>query len=323
MAPNLTVAQRQQVADLLQGHQLSDLQIAARIPCTDRAVRRIRTNLQCFDRPTAPCYGRGRPRTLKPAMMQFVCLYLETCPDRTLDELVTLVQDEFGVSTSSETIRRELTLMNCSRKILRRVAQEQNQDLRDAYVYQTAGIAAEQFVFVDESGCDRRTSQRTKGWAPRGRTPVKRACFQRGQRYQILPAYTCDGVLEVDIFLGSTDASIFENFIRRVLQQCQPWPGPHSVLVMDNASIHRSDEVRRLCHEAGVKLIYLPPYSPDRNPIEEFFAELKNFIRVNWSLFKNDPSQDFTAFLRSCIEVVGNNAEHARGHFRNAGIVVE
>jgi transposase len=53
------------------------------------------------------------------------------------------------------------------------------------------------------------------------------------------------------------------------------------VLVIDNASFHRSDRVEELCAEAGVILVYLPPYSPDLNPIEEFFAKLKAFIRRN------------------------------------------
>lgn len=48
---------------------------------------------------------------------------------------------------------------------------------------------------------------------------------------------------------------------------------------MDNASFHRSQRVKQLCEDTGVKLLYLPPYSPDLNPIEEFFAELKTFIK--------------------------------------------
>lgn len=48
---------------------------------------------------------------------------------------------------------------------------------------------------------------------------------------------------------------------------------------MDNASFHHTDRIAQMCTEAGVKLIYLPPYSPDLNPIEEFFAELKAFIK--------------------------------------------
>jgi transposase len=48
---------------------------------------------------------------------------------------------------------------------------------------------------------------------------------------------------------------------------------------MDNPSFHYSEQITRMCVDAGFKLVYLPPYSPDLNPIEEFFAELKTFIR--------------------------------------------
>jgi transposase len=53
-----------------------------------------------------------------------------------------------------------------------------------------------------------------------------------------------------------------------------------------------------MCHDAGVKLVYLPPYLPDLNPIDEFFAELKAFIKQNWQIYKDDPEQGFDAFLQ-------------------------
>ena len=106
--------------------------------------------------------------------------------------------------------------------------------------------------------------------------------FHRGQRHHILPAYTQDGILLARIYQGSTDSDVFEDFLGELLQWCGRWPQPKSVLVMDNASFHRSHRVEELCAEAGVILMYLPPYSPDLNPIEEFFAELKAFIRRNW-----------------------------------------
>jgi transposase len=59
------------------------------------------------------------------------------------------------------------------------------------------------------------------------------------------------------------------------------------VLVMDNASIHHPTRVKQLCSEARVLLIYLPPCSPDFNPIEDFFAELKKFIQQNWKLYED------------------------------------
>ena len=61
-------------------------------------------------------------------------------------------------------------------------------------------------------------------------------------------------------------------------------PLPNSVLIMDNASIHKSAGVRALCDEFGVGLEFLPPYSPDYNPIEESFAELKVWTKKSRDL---------------------------------------
>ena len=78
-----------------------------------------------------------------------------------------------------------------------------------------------------------------------------------------------------------------------------------------------------MCYEAGVKLVYLPPYSPNLNPIEAFFAELKAFIKKFWHAFEDSPEQDFAGFQEWCIDVVGDKKSSAQGHFRHAGITVE
>jgi transposase len=83
------------------------------------------------------------------------------------------------------------------------------------------------------------------------------------------------------VFQGSADASVFDDFIEQLLQYCGKWPELNSVFVMDNASFHHSNRIEHMCSEARVKLVYLPPYSPDLNPIEEFFAELEAFVRRN------------------------------------------
>jgi transposase len=87
------------------------------------------------------------------------------------------------------------------------------------------------------------------------------------------------------------------------------------------ASFHRTARVEQLCHEAGVKLVYLPPYSPDLNPIEEFFAELKVFIKKNQETFENSPEQGFDAFLEWRIDVVGGRKSSAHGHFSHVGLM--
>lgn len=74
-----------------------------------------------------------------------------------------------------------------------------------------------------------------------------------------------------------------------------------------------------MCLDAGVKLLYLPPYSPDLNPIEEFFAELKAFIKKHWHEYEDSPYQDF----RMLSGVVGGRDHSAKAHFRHAGVTVE
>lgn len=73
--------------------------------------------------------------------------------------------------------------------------------------------------------------------------------------------------------------------------------------------------IEEMCIEAGVKLVYLPPYSPDLNPIEEFFSELKAYIRRNLVRYEEDPETGFQTFLERCIEVVGSRKQSALGHF--------
>jgi transposase len=136
-------------------------------------------------------------------------------------------------------------------------------------------------------------------------------------------AYAQDGIVLSRVFQGSTDAAVFEDFIEQLLHHCGKWPEPKSVLVMDNACFHRSERVEQLCSKAGIKLVYLPSYSPDLNPIEEFFAELKALIRRTAKSYEENPGQGFNCFLEWCIDVVGAREDSAKGHFRHAGITIE
>ena len=179
------------------------------------------------------------------------------------------------------SVARALNSIKWTKKKIRRIAAGRDADLRDFYTHKTAGLHSDQYIFVDESGCDERSGQRRTGWSPLGVTLVQVSRFRREKRYQILPAYTQDGIILVRVFQGSTDATVFEEFIEQLLPLCNPWPERRSALVMDNASIHHTARIKQMCRNVGVKLVYLPLYSPDLNPIEEFFAELKAFIKRN------------------------------------------
>jgi hypothetical protein len=76
------------------------------------------------------------------------------------------------------------------------IAKARNADLRDLYIHNSwdSGFRSYHYVFVDESGCDKRSGFRRMGWSPLGVTPIQIARFQREQRWQILLAYTQDGI---------------------------------------------------------------------------------------------------------------------------------
>ena len=80
--------------------------------------------------------------------------------------------------------------------------------------------------------------------------------------------------------------------------------------------------LKRCIKTAGVRRIFLPPYSPDLNPIEEFFADLKPRIKREWAAYNGISNRDFYAFLGLYVERVGRNRENAKAHFRYAGYAI-
>ncbi len=323
MAPNLAASQHRLIGDMINSGRLTTAQMANVAGCSVRTVTSIRANLRCFGSTNAPRSRPGPSRAMSPPMIDALCQHLLEKPDQYLDEMVVFLWDEFNVLLTTPTVSRALKSIGWSRKAARRVAQQRNADLRDFYLHNLSSFRFYHLVYIDESGCDKRSGFRRRGWSPLGVTPVQIARLGRGQRYQILPAYCQDDILLARVFQGSTDATVFEDFIERLLHHCGRWPEPRSVLVMNNASFHYSERIEQMCICAGVKLVYLPPYSPDLNPIEEFFAELKSFIKRNWKSYEDDPDKDFQVFLEWCIDVVGSKVQNVQGHFRHAGLTIE
>ena len=85
----------------------------------------------------------------------------------------------------------------------------------------------------------------------------------------------------------------------------QPFPGDRSVLIMDNCSVHHSEEVKDLVRDAGILLLYLPPYSPDYNPIEELFSYAKYYLKEHDEVAQ--ALGDVTLILKSAFDNVTSN----------------
>ncbi len=126
------------------------------------------------------------------------------------------------------------------------------------------------------------------------------------------------------IYQGSTDTYLFEDFIAELLHFCGRYPEPNSVIIMDNASWHHSTKIQQMCERAGVKIVYLPPYSPDFNPIEEYFSVLKKFIKKHAKEYQKyaPRERDFDVFLEWCVEVIGEDGNLAKKLFHHAGMPI-
>ncbi|KAJ5917546.1 hypothetical protein N7466_011100 [Penicillium verhagenii] len=322
MAPRLPPSKLEMIQNMISSKSLTTSQMAKAAECSKRSIINISNNLRQFGNVRAPPTRVGRRRSITPPMLEALCDHLLEKPGLYVDEMVIFLLDEFRVQVTNSSLKRALASVGWS-KVARQRAKERNADLRDFYLHNLSDFQSYHLVYVDESGCDKRIGFRRTGWSPLGTAPLQVANFYRDQRYQILPAYCQDGIVLSRVFQGSTDAAVFEDFIGQLLRHCGRWPEPKSVLVMDNASFHRSDRIDAMCTAAGVKLVYLPLYSPDLNPIEEFFSELKAFIRRNWVRYEENSEQGFQTFLDWCIEVVGSQKQSALGHFRHSGVDIQ
>lgn len=172
MAPNLAASQHALSQAMLADGLLGTVQIAEAIPCSTRTIEAHRANLRVFGATTAPRNRGGRRRSITSYMLEAVLELLEEQDDLYLDEIADFLFLEYECRVSLSTISRTLKAAGWSKKVPRRRAGEQNQELRDNYQYKLSLLNPKKFIFIDELRCDRRVGFRRTAWSPRGITPV-------------------------------------------------------------------------------------------------------------------------------------------------------
>jgi hypothetical protein len=143
--------------------------------------------------------------------------------------------------------------------------------LRAAWRDEFAGLDPARLVFVDETGSST-AMDRTHGRAPSGVRVDGPVPHGHWKVVTLTAAVRLGGVGACLAFDGATDSAAFETYVERCLA---PTLRPGDVVVMDNLSCHKTAEAARLIAAAGAELRFLPPYSPDLNPIERMFSKLK------------------------------------------------
>jgi transposase len=153
---------------------------------------------------------------------------------------------------------------------------EANRKRREDFVARIQSIPPERLIFLDESGV---TTSMTRLYA-RGAGGGRIHEATPGGHWKImtiLGAMSLNGMVATMTIEEPTDTDIFLAYVEHLLY---PALKPGDVVVMDNLSAHKAPQVREWIEKAGAELLYLPPYSPDLNPIEKAWAKLKQLLRA-------------------------------------------
>jgi transposase len=189
-------------------------------------------------------------------------------------------------------------------------ALERDEFLRAAWKVMVAReLDSRQLVFVDEMGTNISLPP-VYGWAPKGQRAHCSVPRNRGANTTLLSSMSWEGMGPSLAVVGSTTAQVFEAYVEQVLA---PTLKVGQVVAMDNLTAHKGAKVREVIEQRGAELVYLPPYSPDFNPIEEAFSKIKSLVRKAEARTRE-----------ALVEAIGRaisavSAQDARGFFEHCG----
>ena len=146
---------------------------------------------------------------------------------------------------------------------------------RERWRRHQARLDPRRLVFIDETWA-KTNMTRTHGRCARGRRLVAKVPHGHWKTLTFLAALRCDRIDAPFVLDGPINGEWFLAYVEQVLV---PTLKPGDVVVLDNLGSHKGKAVRRAIRKAGAHLIFLPPYSPDLNPIEQVFAKLKTLLR--------------------------------------------
>jgi len=129
--------------------------------------------------------------------------------------------------------------------------------------------------YVDECGIDKYL-YREHAYSPRGVPIIGKVSGKKFKRTNIVAAKCGDRIVAPMIYDGTTDSVLFEYWFEMMLLKSIP---KYSIIILDNATFHRKARLRELAEKTYCDVLFLPPYSPDLNPIERFWAWLKARLR--------------------------------------------
>jgi transposase len=241
--------------------------------------------------------------------------FLDAQPDLFLDEMQELIHAQSGTLYSIKTLCRALRAKNYSRRVLRQIANKRDFEEEALWIEAFSQYPADYFVWVDETRKDPRGLLRKRGRGIRGTRTCALSHFSRSSGYSATGIMSLDGMLDYSIEKAAgVNAELFLYMVDHdLLPHLQPYPGTHSVVVLDNASIHHDPRVRQLIESTGARMVFLPPYANNLNPIEEAFSKTKLWLERHRGWASSHPRWALATALMTVNHI------DAAGYIRHAG----
>jgi transposase len=302
---------RERIIAAVDNHEGSRREIARRfrvdVSCITRLLQLRRQTGSIEPRP----HGGGKTPMLDQTHLERLRNLVAKHPDATLRDL----RDRLGVTGSIMIVWRALKSLGITRKKKTKHAAEQDrpdvQKKREVFREEIATIEPGRLVFVDETGVTTAMTP-THGRAPRGERVVDSAPAS-WESLTVIAALGLGSVQAPLAISGSSNAATFLAYVEEVLV---PALRKGDVVVFDNLASHFTPGVQQAIEKAGARVMPLPPYSPDLNPIEEMFSKFKEFLRRAAARTRDH-----------LVEVIGEglktvSAQDILGWFQQAGLCV-
>lgn len=271
---------RQKIIETKLETQETDQKIAERFRVSRSFVNKlVRQYQRSGNYEPLPHRGGAQPQLTK-EKLAIVIELVEEDNDATLQQLRDRLLEKTGKKVSLATLCRLLQRLELTRKKktlhAREAESERVQNLRREYWTIIGEVKLSDLVFIDETGVNLAMT-RGYGRAKKGKRAYSKCPYNRGKNVTLIGAIASSGLLASFTFEGWTNKDAFLTYVKEVLVP-QLWTG--ACVVMDNLPAHKVASVREAIASVGARVVFLSPYSPDFNPIENCWSKIKEFLRA-------------------------------------------
>ncbi|XP_074596385.1 uncharacterized protein LOC141851541 [Brevipalpus obovatus] len=227
---------------------------------------------------------KGKPKKLQQIHVDALRSWLEEDCQRTLSDLSGKLEEEYGVKVCPSTIWNYLEALHFSVKRISPIplARNSQENIATRRAYGLKFLEMDQhresIIFIDETGVAVH-SRSNYGRAPRGQRANLEVRAIRGANFSVCAAMSYNGLIHYEARDTAYNSFCFTEFLKSLVEKLEEKSITKAYLVMDNVRFHHTEEVQSLIASTNHEIVFLPPYSPFINPIENLFNQLKFYVK--------------------------------------------